>query len=52
MRNMIISLVIGIAFIYPIEWMGAWKSILTVLIVAGSSMYFLLATDKKNRAKP
>lgn len=52
MRNMIISLVIGIAFIFPIEWMGAWKSILSALMVAAASMYFLLATDRKNRAKP
>lgn len=53
MRNVIIALVIGIAFVMPIEWMGAAKSIISALIVAGASMYFLLATDtKKNRAKP
>ena len=52
MRNVIIALVIGIAFVFPVEWLGTFKAILTVLLVAAGSMYFLLATDKKKRARP
>lgn len=53
MRNVIIALAIGIAFVFPVEWLGTFKAILTVLLVAAGAMYFLLATDnKKNRAKP
>lgn len=53
MRNIIIALVIGFAFMFPVEWLGAWKSVLSALCIAGASMYFLLATDeKKKRSRP
>ena len=50
-RDAIIALVIGVAFMMPIEWMGIAKSIICSLIVAAAAFYLLVGTEK-NRAKP
>ena len=50
-RDAIIALVIGVAFMMPIEWMGLWKSLVCTLIISAAAFYLLVGTEK-NRAKP